>query len=506
MAKKESPNKNLYIYSLPYNELILHSGLDRIELSFDGFDLPEFWNNKWHVWTTTLFFWGQWYPFIYQVSNYKGFQYSIDLKYDFKGYKFECIKIMMGNKSPVSTFKNKIIIEGQFLRLSNIENFQFTTRDILDFLDTHFVGLKVLTFDYCMDIQINQEYPDFLWDVYFEAYRLRSIWHKNFKPVTPAGITEYIYDGDIDTKKNDSLYWRYYDKKVDINKHWTQAIYLSYIENPNHIFRFELNFRKTSTQNITFQDLYKDQMLFSIFHTKLESKGILIFKDTLDFDKTLIKRQDKQKNKLKGWSIYKLDTLWKINQAKWVISQLDRMEKAGIDIMWMKQDKQILDISQSQEYAMYYMWMLDGITEFFMGINNVFYVDFKKEIEGHIEYIETTCGIPYSQFLNHVKWYIDTHLEYLFDHLSIPIICLVDLYFIERICSEEDKVFEFLKIFKDEEIMSFCRKDIKTQLRRIKRDRTYQLMFQTNTYKDANTALKIVSFVTKTTQYVSNNN
>jgi hypothetical protein len=42
MPKKESPNKDLYIYSLPYNELILHSGLDRIELSFDGFDLPEF--------------------------------------------------------------------------------------------------------------------------------------------------------------------------------------------------------------------------------------------------------------------------------------------------------------------------------------------------------------------------------------------------------------------------------------------------------------------------------
>lgn len=505
MPKKESPNKDLYIYSLPYNELILHSGLDRIELSFDGFDLPEFWDNKWHVWTTTLFFWGQWYHFIYQISNYKGFQYSIDLKYDYKGYKFEAIKIMIGNKSPVSTFKNKIIIEGKFLRFSNIENFQFTTRDILDFLDTHFVGLKVMTFDYCMDIQIDQKYPDFLGDVYFEAYRLRTIWHKNFKPVTPAWITEYIYDGDIDSKKNDVLYWRYYDKKIEIAKEWTKDIYLSYIENPNHIFRFELNFRKTSTQNITFQDLYKEQMLFSIFHTKLESKGILIFKETLDFEKTLIKRQTKQKNKLKWWSIYKLDTLWKINQAKGVISQLDRMEKAGIDILWMKQDKQILDISQSQEYAMYYVWMLDGITEFFMGIDNVFYVDFKKEIEGHIEYIEATCGIPYSEFLNHVKWYIDTHLEYLFDHLSIPIICLVDLYFIEKIHPEEDKIFEFLKIFKDEEIMSFCKKDIKTQLRRIKRDRTYELMFQTHTHNDANTALKIVSFVTKTTQYVSNN-
>lgn len=494
--KKALPDKNLYIYKLPYQELFLHSGLDRLELSFDWYTLPEFSNHIGYKGTTQFFIWWNEYQFIFNVSKYKGFKYSVDLIYDYKWDKFECMKIMIWNTSPNAKFSNKIIVEGKFFRCTKINDFGFFTKDILKLIKDHFTGIKILGFDYCMDIKVPKEYDDFLSTVYFESYRLRTVWNTHYKSVSRNWVIEALYDWDKDYKKNDTLFWRYYNKKQEILDHWIQFLYKSYLDIPENIFRFEYEFRRASCQKLDFViDIMDSKKLFSIFLTKLESKGILIFSEAFDFDKILIKREQKQSNTLEWWDLYKLDILWKSRQAKGLISQLDRMEKAGIDVMGMKEQKQDLNIQKAQEYSIYYIGMLDGITEFFLGAEKVLYRDFQKEVKAHIEYIEMSCWIPYSEFIKYIDGYIKDNLKYMADNLSRPIVCLIYFYFIQKIFPEDDETFLFLKLFNKSNILPFVVKDLEKKMKEIRKTRTYSVMYQETTEKDSETALKLINYI-----------
>ena len=494
--KKELPDKNLYIYTLPYQELFLHSGLDRLELSFEGFTLPEFSDHIGYHGKTQFFLWGREYQFIFNVWKYKGFKYSVDLKYDYRWDIFECMKIMIGNNSPSAKFNNKIVIEGKFFRCAQIEDFGFNSMDILNLVQAHFMWIKVLSFDYCMDMQIPREHSDFLSTVYVEAYRIRTVGYTHFNSVSNNWVMESIYDGDKDYKKNDTLFWRYYNKKKEILAHWNQFLYQNYLSIPDYVFRFEYEFRRASCQRLDFVwDIMDNKKLFSIFLTKLESKWIFIFSDTFDFEKILIKREQKQSNKLEWWDLFKLDVLWKNRQAKSIISQLDKMDKAGIDIMGMKQQKQDLDIWKAQEYSMYYIWMLDSITEFFLGAEKVLYRDFQKEIGWHIEYIEMTCWIPYAEFIKYIDGYVKNNLKEMLNVLSRPITCLIYFYFVQKIFPEDDDTFLFLKLFNNNSILPFVVKDLDIKMKEIRKSRTYSVLYQETTERDSETAIKLVNYI-----------
>lgn len=497
MAKSE-PNKNLYIYKLPYQELFLHSWLDRLELSFNAYTFPEFSGHLGEHWTTLFYLWWVGYPFIYQVSSFKNYSFCVNLKYNYKWEVFDCMTIVMGNKTKNSPVKNKIIIQGKFFRAAQIDDFGFNTQHILTFLKEHFLDIKVLSFDYCMDIAVPVEHTDFLSTIYFEAYEVRSTGHTHFKTVANDGDIESIYDWKKDYHDNDTLFGRYYDKKKDILTKGTQYLYMNYLDNPKNIYRFELEFRRVSCQQLDFiTDIMDSKKLFNIFLTKLESKGILIFSGVFDFQKTLIKRENKHENKLKWGDMYKLDTLGKVRQAKSVLSQLNKMENIGIDIMSFKEHTEDLDILKAQEYSFYYMGMLDGITEFFLGAEKVLYRDFQKEIEAHIEYVETTMGIPFEQFIKYVKGYVDENLENMKQYLSRPIYCLIYIYYVLKIFPPDDKVGKFLELFQSQKIINFVLKDIEKEINQIKKSRTYSVLYQNTTDKDPETAMKLTNYLMK---------
>jgi hypothetical protein len=94
------------------------------------------------------------------------------------------MKIMIGNNSPSAKFNNKIVIEGKFFRCAQIDDFGFTSMDILKLIQEHFTQVKVLSFDYCMDIQIPKEHTDFLSTIYLEAFRIRTVGYTHFKSVS----------------------------------------------------------------------------------------------------------------------------------------------------------------------------------------------------------------------------------------------------------------------------------------------------------------------------------
>jgi hypothetical protein len=494
--RKELPDKELYIYKLVYQEMLLHAGLDRLELSFEWFTLPELSSHIGYRGKTKFFIGWREYPFIFNVSKYKGFKYSLDLIYDYEWDTFECMKIMIGNTSPNAKFINKIIIEWKFFRCAKIDDFGFSSSNILQLIQDHFTGIRVLGFDYCMDIIVPKEHEDFLSTVYFESFRLRTVWNTHYKSVAKNWVIESLYDGDKDYKKNDTIFGRYYNKKNEIIEHWNQFLYKSYLSIPDNIFRFEYEFRRASCQQLDFvEDIMDSTKLFNLFHTKLESKKILIFWLAFNFDKVLIKREQKQSNKLEWWDLFKLDMLGKGRQAKGLISQLDKMEKAGIDIMALKEQKQDLNIQKAQEYSIYYISMLDGITEFFLGAEKVLYRDFQKEVKAHIEYIEMACWIPYSEFIKYIDGYIKDNLKDMVNVLSRPITCLIYFYFVQKVFPEDDDTFLFLKLFNKSNILPFVVKDLDKKMKEIRKTRTYSVLYQETTEKDAETAIKLVNYI-----------
>lgn len=169
----------------------------------------------------------------------------------------------------------------------------------------------------------------------------------------------------------------------------------------------------------------------------------------------------------------------------------------GIDILSFKEHTQDLDILKSQEYSFYYMGMLDGITEFFLGAEKVLYRDFQKEIEAHIEYVETTMGIPFEQFTKYVKGYVDENLENMKQYLSRPIYCLIYIYFVLKIFPLDDKVGKFLELFQSQKVINFVLKDIESEMKEIKKSRTYSVLYQNTTDKDPETAMKLTNYLMK---------
>ncbi len=493
MAQKITPRKDLYIYHLPYKDYFIHSWLDKIELSFSAITNLIIPFNKWNVWQKEIFIGGIAYPCIYQVSVTKWYKMSIDIVYMFDWQKVELIKIFLEAKSPLASFKNKVVIEWRFLRFTKIDRFQFKVKDILDFLAQHFTELKLLQYDYCMDLEIPKEYNDFLGTLaselmYIDPKRVIDEAKNSWKINT-------VYDWDRSLKNNDTLAGTYYNKTFQIRNENIQYLYQSYLERKNPIMRFELEFRRMSVKNISFQQLYDSTFLFDLFITKLESR-VPIFKKIFKHKKELLKRKDeKTMTHLPWWDMYKIDMMNKENHIRSIAIQYSRFEKQWIDMSKIKENIQNLQISKAIEYKVYYIGMLNGISEFFLWADEVLYINFKKEIEGHIKVIEATCGIPYSEFLVYVDGYISSNIHTMARQLPRPIICLIDAYFVEKVFPEDDKVFEFLKIFGKVGAIKFSEPEIRKAIRQIKKTASYKFLYNQRKDNDTDIACKIVQFI-----------
>lgn len=462
-------------------------GLDKLELQFESLTknniiiLGLLKKSLWNHWTIKLTIWWVEYEFIYVISKPKGYPFGIFLKYE---YKWEIIDVMNLGFNSNEKWSNKITLNGKFFRLTRIQNFLFVESDILDFLANNFNNLKIISFHYYVDI-LSKEY--FLWDLYgFLVKNKIIVWNneekKHLNGFDNLDEKETIYIWNKDIKNNKDTFTRIYNKKREIRDNNTIYLYQDYIWNSNEITRFEIEFRPRSVVNISFNELYDRFKIFSLLISKLVQKWVLCFWK-MKYDKILIKRKQKEINKLPWSTIYKVKIANQTKQIKGVFTQLDKFKNEWIDILesYEKYKKESDYFDKYEMYVFQYQLMIDTIIEYLIN-SEIRYKDLKDMIRWHIDHLEKALDIEFSEFKEYIQWPINLKFSKFAKMQNNNFIILIYLYYNNPILYD-DKLFSFLDIFNKEDIIDFCEKKIKNSVNLIKNSKSSDFLITQNSNK-----------------------
>ncbi|EKD44437.1 MAG: hypothetical protein ACD_71C00131G0002 [uncultured bacterium (gcode 4)] len=379
------------------------------------------------------------------LDNYNK-KIAFKIKYGVESY--EVIDLFYNHKQKWFTW----YLHWKIWRMANSEDGTFSHNDLLDFIQTYFIGVRLKEIHICLDVRIWISSRDFIREL--DEY----IW-KNIPKISngPYGPENKDNRREITIWKkaagNKEFFYKIYDKKLEIKNHQIENFYNEYISDPYDIMRFEMEIRKDVAPTFKIEDLRSNtnkstivsEFIFNLLISYFTDKKHLgfLFEDIM-FGNIKIKRQG---NLQKGWIAKRIDDADELKNLKGLKTRLKRLDdKTGASF-----SSTIQELDKTAKQAENYPFFLSLYRSAFHTIE-IAYGDWKpKDFEELLElikwatqYTANFAEVSSEEFYETIRWWINKTDESLIKFLDGNEDYLIELMYFYYEWKYRDPIFSGL--------------------------------------------------------------